>query len=115
MAREIDEDGAIPMPPPPGPFVDAHRFEGRRGRERSPPDQAEQGGRTNREPQAGGEPGPGVPAEREADRAQSGDESVGFAGVRGDEVRQALGEDAARAGQLAAYELPYGQLKMDSK
>ena len=50
---------------------------GHRGR----PHQAEEGGWTGREPQTGGEPGAGVPAEGHADRPQDGDQSMGFAGI----------------------------------
>ena len=62
MCREIDQHRALAVAPPPGPLVDADRLEGWRGWDRSPPYQAEQGGRTGRYPQAGGEPGPCLPA-----------------------------------------------------
>jgi hypothetical protein len=83
MAREIDQDGTIPMAPPPGLLVDANRLEGWRGRDRRPPAQAEHGGRTDREPQAGRESGSRLSVESESDRPQSRDEPVGFTGVRG--------------------------------
>jgi hypothetical protein len=50
MHHEINQDGAIPMAPPPGPLVDADDLQGWRGRDRRPPDQAEQRGWTGGEP-----------------------------------------------------------------
>jgi hypothetical protein len=44
MRRQIDQDGAIAMAPPPGPLVDTNGLEGWRGRDRRPLDQAEQRG-----------------------------------------------------------------------
>jgi SAM-dependent methyltransferase len=38
MRLQINQDGAIPMAPPPGPFVDTDDLEGWRGRDRRPPD-----------------------------------------------------------------------------
>jgi len=60
MRREIDQDGTMAIAPPPGPLVDADRLEGWRGWDRSPPHQAEQRGRTDREPQTSREPGAGL-------------------------------------------------------
>ena len=68
------------MASPPGPLVDADGLQGWRGRDRSLPHQAEQGGRTGREPQAGGEPGPCLPTEGHADRSESRDRAGGFCG-----------------------------------
>ena len=44
VRRQINQDGAVAMTPPPGPLVDTNGLEGWRGRARSPPDQAEQRG-----------------------------------------------------------------------
>ena len=82
---------------------------GHRGR----PHQAEHGGRTGREPQAGGEPGPCLPAHGEADRPERRHEPTGFAGIDGDKVRQAFGEDAAPTGGMAADEFPDRQVEPD--
>ena len=113
MRRQIDQDGAIPMAPPPGPLVDPNGLQGWHGRDRGPPDQAEQGGWTGGEPQAGREPGASVPAQRQADRPQGCDQSMGVAAIGRDEVRQALGEDPTPAGPIAAEEFPHGQLDPD--
>ena len=90
--------------------LDADRLEDWHGRNPSPPHQAEQGGRTGRDPQASGEPGPCLPAYGHADRPENRDEPVGFAGVCCHELWEALGEDTARAGGIPAGESPHGQL-----
>ena len=66
------------------------------------------------DPQAGCEPGPRLPTEGDADRLQDGDQPWRFPGVCGDEFWQALREDAARAGSIAAEEFPHDQLDVDS-
>src|SRR5687767_5362270 len=50
MRLQIDEDRAIAMAPPPGPLVYTDDLEGWRGRDRNPPDQAEQPRWTGGEP-----------------------------------------------------------------
>jgi hypothetical protein len=50
VVREVDQNRAVAMPSPPGPLVDTNDPEGWRGRDRRPPDQAEQGGWTGGEP-----------------------------------------------------------------
>ena len=113
MRRQIDQDGAIPMAPPPGPLVDTDDLEGWRGRDRRPPDQAEQRGWTGGEPQAGREPGASIPAQRQTDRPEGCGQSMGVTAISRDEIRQALGEDPAPAGPIAAAEFPHGQLDPD--
>jgi len=61
-----------------------------------------------------GEPGHGLPAYGQADRSENRDEPVGFPGVGGDKVRQALREDAARTGGIPAHEFPHRQLDPDN-
>ena len=107
MRRQIDQDGAIPMAPPPGPLVDADGLQGWRAGTGAARTRRSSGGWTGGEPQAGGESGPGVPAQGHADRPESRDQPMGFAGVRGDQVRQALGEDATRTGPVPADEFPH--------
>jgi hypothetical protein len=78
-----------------------------------PPNQAEQSGRTRREPQPGCKSDTGLPTQGHADRAQDGDQPMGLAGRWRDEVWEALGEDATRAGRVLAQELPDHELEMD--
>jgi hypothetical protein len=115
MGRQIDEDGAIPMAPPPRPLVHAHCLEAWHGRYRGRPHQPEEGGRAGWQPQAGREPGARLPAEGDADGLQGVDQPHGFPGIRSGDVRQALGKDAARTRQLAAHELPCEQLQTDGE
>src|SRR5262245_31398991 len=70
---------------------------------------------TGREPQARSETGPGLPTNGHADHPENRDEPVGFAGIRGDQVREALREDAARTGPVAAHEFPHRELDPDSR
>jgi hypothetical protein len=44
MSRQIDQDGAVAVAPPPGPLVDTDGLKGWRRRDRRPTDQAEQCG-----------------------------------------------------------------------
>ena len=85
MRREIDQDGAIAMAPPPGPLVHADGLQGWGGEDRGRPHEPEQGGGTGRQPQTSREPGARVPSQGHADRPQGRDEPLGFAGVGGDE------------------------------
>jgi hypothetical protein len=111
MRHEIDQDRAIAMTPPPGPLVDPNRLEGWHGRGRRPPDQAEQRGWTSGEPQAGRESGPSIPAQCQANSLQRCGQSMGVPAIGCDEVRQALGENATRTGQVPAEELPDRELE----
>jgi hypothetical protein len=115
MRRQIDHHGAIAMTPPPGPLVDADDLEGWDVWCQGRPHQSEEGGRTGREPQAGGESGARVPSQSDADGLQGRDQSTGLPSIRGDEVRQALREDAAHTGRMAAHELPYHQLNTNGE
>ena len=65
------------------------------------------------EPQVGGEPGPRIPTQYQADRSEGCRQATGVTAIRRDEGRQALGEDAAPAGPIAAAESPHGQLDSD--
>jgi hypothetical protein len=112
VVREVDQDRAVPMAPPPGPLVDTNGLEGWRERDRSPPDQAEQRGWTGGEPQAGGQSGPSVPAQRQTDGLKSCGQSMGVASIGRNEVRQALGENATRTGRVPAEELPDRELEV---
>jgi hypothetical protein len=62
-----------------------------------------------------GEPGPSLSAYGHADRSENRDEPVGFAGVSGDQAREALREDAARTGGIPAHEFPHRELDPDSR
>jgi hypothetical protein len=113
MRHEIDQDGAIPKAPPPGPLVDADCLQGCHGSDRNSPYQPEQHGSTGRRPQAGREPGSRLPAQRHANRQQDGDEPSRVAGGWRHEIWQALCEDVACAVGLTAHELPYREPDMD--
>jgi hypothetical protein len=115
MRQEIDQDRAIAMASSPGPLVHPDSLGSWRGGDRGCPHQTQEGGRTGGQPQARGEPGPRLPAERDADGPQDCGQPMGFAGIRSGEVRQALGKDAARTSQMAAHELPYEQLYTDGE
>jgi hypothetical protein len=112
MRHEIDQDRAIPMAAPPGLLVDADGLQGWGVRHRGCPHQAEQGGWTSGELQAGGELGASVPAEGHADRPQGRDDSTGVPRIRRDEVRETLRENTARTGWGPAEELPDRELEM---
>jgi len=111
MRHEIDQDRAIAMTPPPGPLVDPNRLEGWHGRDWNPPDQAKPCGGTGGKPQAGGESGPGVPAQGQANRPKSCGQSIRVAAIGCDEVRHALGEHATCTGRVPAAELPDRELE----
>ena len=115
MRQEIDQDRAIAMASSPGPLVHPDSLESWRGGDRGCPHQTQEGGRTGGQPQARGEPGPRLPAERHADGPQDGGQPLGFAGIRSGEVRQALGKDAARTRHVAAHELPHEQLQTNGE
>jgi hypothetical protein len=87
MRQEIDEDGAIAMPPPPGPLVDPDGLQGGNVGYRGRPHQPEEGGRTGRQPQLGGESGTRVPSQSDADGLQGVDQPRGLAGIGGGDVR----------------------------
>jgi hypothetical protein len=74
LILQIDADGAVASAPPPGPVVDADDARGRRYRNGSHPDQAQQGVAADRHGKPNGPPDP-----------------------RQGHLRQAFGEDAARA------------------
>jgi hypothetical protein len=61
--------------------------------------------------QASGESDPRLPTEGDADRLQDRDESVRFPGVWGHKLWEALGEDATRAAQIPADEVPCPELE----
>jgi hypothetical protein len=67
----------------PGPLVHPNGLGGWSGEDRRCPHQTQEGGRTGRQPQASREPGPCVPAEGDANRAEGCDEPRRFARVRG--------------------------------
>jgi hypothetical protein len=110
---EIDQDRPVPMASPPGPLVDADGLQGWGARHRGRPHRPEQGRWTGRESQAGREPSPCLPAQRHADRPEGYGQSMGFATIGRDEVRQALGEDPTPAGPIEAAEFPHGHLDPD--
>jgi hypothetical protein len=87
MRREIDQDGAIAMAPPPGPLVDPDDLVGGDVGDRGRPHQPEEGGRTGRQPQVGGESGGRVPSQSDADGLQGVDQPRGLAGIWSGEVR----------------------------
>lgn len=58
MRRQIDEDGAIPMAPPPGPLVDADGLQGWAREHSGCPHETQKCGGTRRQPQAGRKSGP---------------------------------------------------------
>jgi hypothetical protein len=64
---------------------------------RPAPDELQQGGRPGPEAQAAHEPGSAFPTEREGEPAQHLRKAVGAARIRGDDLRQPLGEDAPPA------------------
>jgi hypothetical protein len=97
MTCQIDQNGAIAVAQPPGPFIDADGLQGWHGWYRSRPHQPEERGRTAPQPQAGREPGARVPTEGHTDRLQGRDELVGFAGEHGTELWWVLRKDAATA------------------
>jgi hypothetical protein len=100
------------MPPPPGPLVDTNSFQGGGLEHRSCPHQPQERGGTDGQPQAGGEPGTSLPTQGHADRPQDRDQPMGLAGGWRDQVWEALGEDATRAGRVPAEELPDRELEM---
>jgi hypothetical protein len=114
MVHEIDHDGAKAPTSAPRPLVHADGLEGWSGRYRGRTHETQKGGWTGRQLQAGREPGPRLPAQSHADRPQDGDQPGGFAGGWRHEIRQALRENAACAGWLAAHKLPYRELDMNS-
>jgi hypothetical protein len=113
MRRQINQNGAVAMAPPPGPLVDADGLQSRDMAHRSRPHQPEQGGRAGREPQTSGEPGARLSAQGQADRPQDSHQPMGAASGWRNEVWKALREDPARAGRIPAHELPHGELDAD--
>jgi hypothetical protein len=114
VARQIDQDGAIAMAPPPGPLVDTDGlggWHGRMGATRMRP------GRWSHSPAAaaGREPGTRLPTEGYGDGRQGRDEPVGFAGGWCHKVWETLRKDAARTGRIPADEFPYHQLDVDGE
>jgi len=103
------------MTPPPGLLVHLYGLGGWSGEYRRFPHQTQEGGRTGRQPQAGREPGPCIPAEGDANCAEGRDEPRRFACVRGDELWQAFREDATRTAHMATHKLPYDQLQTDGE
>jgi hypothetical protein len=112
VIREIHQDGAVPMPPPPRPLIDADGLQGLHRGHRSRPHQAEQGGRTGGEPQASGESGTSVAAESHDDGPEGCDQLTGFSRIRRDQGREMLGENTARTARVPAEELPDRELEM---
>jgi hypothetical protein len=110
MRREIDQDGAVAVSPPPGPLVYADDLQGWRRGHRGGPHQAEQGRWTGGEPQASGESGTSIAAESHADGPEDGGQPMGVAGGWRDEVWQALREDTTHAARIAAHELPHDEV-----
>ena len=102
-----------PCPAPPRPFIDADGLQGLHRGHRGRPHQAEQGGRTRGEPQASGESGTSVPAESHADGPKGRDQLPGFSRIRRDQVREALGENAALTVRIPADEFPDPELEMN--
>jgi hypothetical protein len=115
MRHEINEDGAIPVAPPPGPLINADGLQGWGVWGRGRPHEPEEGGWTGRQPQPSREPSSRLPAEGHADGPQGVDQPPGVAGIGGGNVWQALGKDAARTRDVAAHKFPYEQLQMDSE
>jgi hypothetical protein len=113
MRRQIDQDRAIAMAPPPGPLVDAHGLQSWGLRHGGRQHQPEEGGRTGRQPQVSGEPSPGLPTQGHTDGAQRRHEPLGFPGIRRHEGWQALREDAAFAARVLAHEFAHRQLDVD--
>jgi hypothetical protein len=52
-------------------------------------------------------------AKGHADRLQRGDQSTGFAGVGGDELRHTLGKDMPPAGRIPTHEFAHRELDAD--
>jgi hypothetical protein len=112
MGRQIAEDRAIVMTPPPGPLINADSLQSWRMGRRRGPHQAEQGRRTGGELQTSGQAGAGVPAQCQADGPKNCGQSMGLSSIGCDEVRQTLGEHATHTGRVPAEELPDRELEM---
>jgi hypothetical protein len=90
MTHQIDQDGTIAVAPPPVPLVDPDGLQGGGDGHRGRPYQAEQGGLTGCELQAGRQPNSGLPAEGDAERLQDCEASWRFPSIWRDELWEAL-------------------------
>jgi hypothetical protein len=97
LILQIDADGAVASAPPPGPVVDADDARGRRYRNGSHPDQAQQGVAADRHGKPARQAGAGLTAGMQSDAALRLSEANGPPDPRQGHLRQAFGEDAARA------------------
>jgi hypothetical protein len=77
------------------------------------PHQPEQGRWTGRELQAGREPGPCLPAQRQANGPEDCHQAMGVASIGLDKFRQAFRENTARTARVPAEELPDRELEID--
>jgi hypothetical protein len=78
------------MTPPPGPLINTDSLQGGGVGHRGCPHQPQKRGGTDGQPQAGCEPGTGLPPQGHADRPQNHDQPSGLAGGWRDEVWEAL-------------------------
>jgi hypothetical protein len=94
---QIDDDGAVASAPPPCPVVDADDAWGRRYRNGSHPDQAQQGVAADRHGKPARQAGAGLTAGMQGNAALRLGKADGPPNPRQDHLRQAFGEDPARA------------------
>ena len=94
---QIDDDGAVASAATPCPVVDADDARGRRYRHGSHPDQAQQGVAADRHGKPARQAGAGLTAGMQSDAALRLGKADGPPNPRQGHLRQAFGEDPARA------------------
>jgi hypothetical protein len=104
-AFEINEDGAVALPLALGPVVDAEHRGCRALGPRRAPDARQESVCASRHAEPCGGARSGLTAEGESEQRQRLVEAAGAARVRGDDLRQPLGENAPRAVEADAEEL----------
>jgi hypothetical protein len=110
MVLQIDQDGPIAVPAPPGPLIDPNTLWGGGGRRRRRLHQPQQGVWTNAQSQPGREPCPSLPAEGQTVGKQELGQPEGPSRPRRRHGRQAFRKNLAWARGMVTEKLAYLQL-----
>ena len=112
-AFEVDEDGPVGAPFAQRPVVDANNARPALRRQRQSADGLQQRRGAGGHGEVGQQPGRGCAAERQGSLDLSFCQSARPLSMTAEQVRQSLGEGAARAGRIAAVEAPDRQPQPD--